>query len=56
MLKFLHQREKFLLRVPQITKITQLLQKKGIDLPDGILTVEEAFDSIMTLLKKEGKV
>lgn len=48
--------EKMGLRVPQITKITQLLQKKGIDLPDGILTVEEAFDSIMTLLKKERKV
>lgn len=48
--------EKMGLRVPQITKITQLLQKKGIDLPDGILTVEEAFDSIMTLLKKEGKI
>ena len=48
--------EKMGLRVPQIPKITQLLQKKGIDLPDGILTVEEAFDSIMTLLKKEGKV
>lgn len=48
--------EKMGLRVPQITKITQSLQKKGIDLPDGILTVEEAFDSIMTLLKKEGKV
>lgn len=48
--------EKMGLRVPQITKITQLLQKKGIDLPDGILTVEEAFDSIMTLLKKGGKV
>ena len=48
--------EKMGLRVPQITKITQLLQKKGIDLPDGILTVEEAFDTIMTLLKKEGKV
>ena len=48
--------EKMGLRVPQITKITQLLQKKGIDLPDGILTEEEAFDSIMTLLKKEGKV
>ncbi|MGO5175541.1 energy-coupling factor transporter ATPase [Ruminococcus sp. LCP21S3_E8] len=48
--------EKMGLRVPQITKITQLLQKKGIDLPDGILTVEEAFNSIMALLKKESKV
>lgn len=48
--------EKMGLRVPQITKITQLLQKKGIDLPGGILTVEEAFNSIMALLKKEGKV
>ena len=30
--------EKMGLRVPQITKITQLLQKKGIDLPDGRLS------------------
>lgn len=44
------------LRVPQITKITQMLKKNGIDLPDGILTVEEAFNSIMALLKEEGKI
>ena len=44
------------LRVPQITKITQKLKEKGIDLPEGILTVDEAFDSIVSLLKKEGKI
>ena len=44
------------LRVPQITKITQKLKEKGIDLPEGILTVDEAFDSIVSLLKKEGKL
>lgn len=48
--------EKMGLRVPQITKITQMLKKNGIDLPDGILTVEEAFNSIMALLKEEGKI
>ena len=44
------------LRVPQITKITQKLKEKGIDLPEGILTVDEAFDTIVSLLKKEGKL
>ena len=48
--------EKMGLRVPQITKITQKLKEKGIALPDGILTVDEAFDSIVSLLKKEGKL
>ncbi|MGN0460656.1 MAG: energy-coupling factor transporter ATPase [Ruminococcus sp.] len=48
--------EKMGLRVPQITKITQKLKEKGIDLSDGILTVDEAFDSIVSLLKKEGKI
>ena len=44
------------LLVPQITKITQKLKEKGIDLPEGILTVDEAFDTIVSLLKKEGKL
>ncbi len=48
--------EKMGLRVPQITKITQTLIDKGIDLPKGILTVDEAYNSIIALLKKEGKI
>ena len=48
--------EKMGLRVPQITKITQKLTEKGIDLPEGILTVDDAFDTIVSLLKKEGKL
>ena len=48
--------EKMGLRVPQITKITQKLKEKGIDLPEGILTVDDAFDTIVSLLNKEGKL
>lgn len=44
------------LRVPQITKITTELKKRGVPLSDGILTVEQAFDELLTLLKKEGKI
>ncbi len=44
------------LRVPQITKITTALRQKGVPLSQGILTVEEAFDEIRALLRKEGKI
>lgn len=44
------------LRVPQITKIMLELKEKGYEIPDGILTVEEAFSVLLSLLKKEGKV
>lgn len=48
--------EKIGLRVPQITKIMLELKEKGYDVPDGILTVDEAFSAISSLLKKEGKI
>lgn len=48
--------EKMGLRVPQITKIVTILKEKGYDLPDGILTVDQAFIEITNLLKKEGKI
>lgn len=44
------------LKVPQITKIMLELKEKGYKIPDGILTVEEAFSVISSLLKKEGKI
>ncbi|MCH5303314.1 MAG: energy-coupling factor transporter ATPase [Ruminococcus sp.] len=44
------------LRVPQITKIMLSLKEKGFEFSDGILTVEQAFSEIVSLLKKEGKV
>ncbi len=44
------------LRVPQITKIMMTLKERGVDLPDGILTVEQAFSEVVGLLKKEGKI
>ncbi len=48
--------EKMGLRTPQITKITSALREKGYPLSDGILTVEQAFTEILTLLNKEGKI
>ena len=48
--------EKIGLRVPQITKIMLELKEKGFNVPDGILTVDEAFEYISRILKKEGKL
>lgn len=48
--------EKIGLRVPQITKITLELREKGFNVPEGILTVDEAMDCISSLLDKEGKI
>ena len=48
--------EKIGLRVPQITKIMLELREKGFNVPEGILTVDEAMDCITSLLDKEGKI
>lgn len=48
--------EKIGLRVPQITKIMLELREKGFNVPEGILTVDEAMDCISSLLDKEGKM
>ncbi len=48
--------EKIGLRVPQITKIMLDLREKGFNVPEGILTVDEAMDCISSLLDKEGKI
>lgn len=50
------EREKIGLRVPQITKIMLELREKGFNVPEGILTVDEAMDCISSLLDKEGKI
>lgn len=44
------------LRVPQITRVTDALREKGLNLPQGILTVDRAVYEITELLKKEGKL
>ena len=44
------------LRVPQITKIMSCLKENGYEFSDGILTVDQAFVEILTLLNKEGKI
>lgn len=48
--------EKIGLKIPQITRITQSLRQRGYDIPDGILTVDEALEALTALLKKEGKI
>lgn len=48
--------EKIGLRVPQITKIMLDLRENGFNVPEGILTVDEAMDCISSLLDKEGKI
>lgn len=48
--------EKIGLRVPQITKIMLELREKSFNVPEGILTVDEAMDCISSLLDKEGKI
>ena len=44
------------LSVPQITAIMQELRRRGLDVPEGVLTVDEAFRALLPLLKKEGKL
>lgn len=47
--------EKIGLRIPQITKIMSQLRKRGVDVPEGILTVDAAVNYILPLIKKEEK-
>ena len=44
----------FGLAVPQITRVFSLLRKEGIDLPDDVYTVDEAFDAIARLWERKG--
>lgn len=44
------------LRVPEITKIMLELKKRGYEVSDSVLTVEQAFTEVVSLLKKEGKI
>ena len=39
------------LRPPQITEITEALRSKGYNIPDGILTIEDAINALMPILK-----
>jgi energy-coupling factor transport system ATP-binding protein len=34
----------------------QSIKQRGYDIPDGILTVDEALEALSALLKKEGKI
>lgn len=44
------------LDVPQITRVTEELRSKGLDLPSDILTVSEARDAILSLAERRGLV
>ena len=43
------------LKVPQITSLTNDLRKAGAALPEGIYTVDDAFDAILPLLRGKGE-
>lgn len=47
--------EKIGLLIPQITKIMSQLRKRGVDVPEGILTVDAAVNYLLPLIKKEEK-
>ena len=42
------------LQVPQIANIMQDLKQRGFDVPDGVLTVDEAVAVLAPLMKREG--
>ena len=44
------------LNIPHITKVVMGLRKKGIDIPKGIYTVDKAYEVLIDLFKKEGKL
>ena len=44
------------LNVPHITKVVMGLRKKGIDVPNNIYTVDKAYEYILNLFKKGGKL
>ena len=44
------------LNVPHITKVVMGLRKKGIDIPNNIYTVDKAYEYILNLFKKGGKL
>lgn len=47
--------EKIGLCIPQITKIMSQLRKRGVDVPEGILTVDSAVDYLLPFIKKEAR-
>lgn len=47
--------EKMGLRVPQITKIMAALQKKGVRLSSGVLTVEQGVRELLRALERKGE-
>lgn len=44
------------LNIPHITKIVLELRKEGINIPKNIYTVDKAYEALLDLFKKEGKI
>lgn len=44
------------LNVPHITKVVSKLRKNGVDIPAGIYTVDKAYEALLELFKKGGKI
>lgn len=45
--------KEYRLDVPQVTELSYELKKNGVDLPDGILKIEELMEVLVPLLKEE---
>lgn len=44
------------LNIPHITKVVMKLREKGVDIEKGIYTVDKAYEALLELFKKEGKL
>ncbi|MCI6660589.1 energy-coupling factor transporter ATPase [Peptoniphilaceae bacterium SGI.137] len=44
------------LSTPQVTRLMRALQEKGMNVPDDVITTEEAFEAIRSLLSDQGEV
>lgn len=44
------------LNIPHITKVVMKLREKGVDIEQGIYTVDKAYEALLELFKKEGKL
>ncbi len=46
--------KQYSLDVPQVTELAEELKAAGMDIPDGILTIDELVDSLVPILGKKG--
>ena len=45
--------KEYRLDVPQVTELAYELKQAGLDLPDGILTMDELMDKLLPMFREE---